>query len=264
MSKYYICNDIKFLTGMGCGNTTPDTGTHYKMADADNFVKSHKGYTYIKVRNSSKGNDYVICTPMRFVGNDLNIVNTIKQAKWFETPEDAYCYLDAYSSRIPKDIYLVIDEKYRRKKRVGAAAIADPVEVYNYTHMDSSERILIPKSVKDSIYAKSGEICPICGMKMSKYNYTIDHIVPLSRGGTNEVDNLRAVHKECNRLKGNFTDNEFFKTTASVVCNQIYRDPASNMASILARSFVRGVINKYNIEVKNTLLDTTSGGSSNE
>lgn len=58
-------------------------------------------------------------------------------------------------------------------------------------------------------------LCTICNKKMlfgsyygeetqrnSKYAWDIDHIKPKSRGGTDNIDNLRAVHVDCNRLKG--------------------------------------------------------------
>jgi 5-methylcytosine-specific restriction endonuclease McrA len=34
----------------------------------------------------------------------------------------------------------------------------------------------------------------------------VDHIIPLSKGGTNHKDNLRAVTRKTNRAKGNRVD----------------------------------------------------------
>jgi HNH endonuclease len=33
---------------------------------------------------------------------------------------------------------------------------------------------------------------------------TVDHVVPLSLGGTNELDNRRAAHRICNRKKAHY------------------------------------------------------------
>lgn len=38
---------------------------------------------------------------------------------------------------------------------------------------------------------------------MSKDDVTLDHIVPKSKGGTEEWNNYQAVHAHCNRRKGN-------------------------------------------------------------
>lgn len=48
--------------------------------------------------------------------------------------------------------------------------------------------------------------CGICGMPMRKQDATIDHIRPLSCGGTNNVSNLQLAHEKCNWDKGNQYD----------------------------------------------------------
>ncbi|AJC53983.1 HNH endonuclease [Streptomyces sp. 769] len=40
--------------------------------------------------------------------------------------------------------------------------------------------------------------CYLCGAPGAD---EADHLVPVSRGGSHELDNLRAVHKGCHRLK---------------------------------------------------------------
>lgn len=70
---------------------------------------------------------------------------------------------------------------------------------------------------EDSIYAKNRDhlkqhsrwICGLCGLKIKKNDLTVDHIVPLSRGGSHDLENLRLVHAKCNVIKGNLLDSEF-------------------------------------------------------
>lgn len=46
-------------------------------------------------------------------------------------------------------------------------------------------------------------ICAICGKKIIPVSdASIDHIVPLCRGGTNKHKNLQLAHASCNNAKG--------------------------------------------------------------
>lgn len=52
----------------------------------------------------------------------------------------------------------------------------------------------------------SGKVCPLCKQPLGNYSNDhlhIDHIKPVSRGGTNDRDNLQVVHKTCNLMKSN-------------------------------------------------------------
>lgn len=46
--------------------------------------------------------------------------------------------------------------------------------------------------------------CGICGLAITKKaQLTVDHIIPLSRGGDHKQKNLQPAHKQCNWDKGN-------------------------------------------------------------
>ncbi|WP_408056991.1 HNH endonuclease [Streptomyces changanensis] len=46
---------------------------------------------------------------------------------------------------------------------------------------------------------------PLCALCNSRPATTADHIVPLSRGGTNDIENLRPACGPCNFSRGNRT-----------------------------------------------------------
>ncbi len=65
-----------------------------------------------------------------------------------------------------------------------------------------------------SCHPNSHRLCGICGdvilygshesvisQRNSRYAWNVDHKVPRSKGGTNHIDNLQAVHIRCNRSK---------------------------------------------------------------
>lgn len=48
---------------------------------------------------------------------------------------------------------------------------------------------------------RSSGICYYCGRKFKPHQLTMDHIIPLSRGGTSERFNIVPACKECNNTK---------------------------------------------------------------
>lgn len=53
------------------------------------------------------------------------------------------------------------------------------------------------------LFYRDGGRCGYCGREMRFNEMTIDHIYPLSRGGTNTPENLAACCASCNNRKGN-------------------------------------------------------------
>src|SRR4030095_1942024 len=51
--------------------------------------------------------------------------------------------------------------------------------------------------------------CAICGTNMPKKDRTIDHIIPISKGGSGDISNLQVVHKSCNSRKKAMLPHEF-------------------------------------------------------
>ncbi len=49
----------------------------------------------------------------------------------------------------------------------------------------------------------SGYACPLSGNPFDEAGYEIDHIIPLSEGGSNDTSNLQALCLMCHRVKSN-------------------------------------------------------------
>lgn len=63
-------------------------------------------------------------------------------------------------------------------------------------------RIPIPTEVRRHIYARDNYTCAYCGRGGRNLLLTIDHIFPVSLGGTNEIGNLVTACRACNMSKG--------------------------------------------------------------
>ena len=53
-----------------------------------------------------------------------------------------------------------------------------------------------------SVVARDGIWCRYCGKRTNQYTRQIDHVIPVSRGGTNDLDNLAVSCRTCNYRKG--------------------------------------------------------------
>lgn len=51
--------------------------------------------------------------------------------------------------------------------------------------------------------------CPYCGEETAEGDWTLDHLVPVSRGGSNRMNNLKFVCHLCNMRKGTSPFDEF-------------------------------------------------------
>ena len=74
----------------------------------------------------------------------------------------------------------------------------------------------IPHNLRRMIYERDGGMCMLCKVRVTKAgefkygvyssNYLppahVDHIIPRSRGGRNDVSNLRLLCESCNESKG--------------------------------------------------------------
>jgi len=56
---------------------------------------------------------------------------------------------------------------------------------------------------RDALYERDGGICGICGKKVERDEVSIDHIIPLSKGGPHLMSNLQIAHLKCNKARGN-------------------------------------------------------------
>lgn len=56
---------------------------------------------------------------------------------------------------------------------------------------------------RQAIYERDGGVCGICHRKVSKRSYSLDHIIPLSKGGPHKRSNLRLANTDCNKRRGN-------------------------------------------------------------
>lgn len=63
----------------------------------------------------------------------------------------------------------------------------------------SKVRKSLPRQIRETVFIRDGRICKYCGCFD---NLTIDHIHPVTHGGTDDLDNLQVLCRSCNSKKG--------------------------------------------------------------
>lgn len=81
------------------------------------------------------------------------------------------------------------------------AAAVEELKMTKYGHVlkKLSTREKIPLDLRREVYAADGWKCAFC---RSTRKLEIDHIIPLSKGGTDDRSNLQTLCEHCNRKKG--------------------------------------------------------------
>lgn len=79
-----------------------------------------------------------------------------------------------------------------------------------------SERRKFTGYEKDTVYERYNGKCAICGRPVSKKRMTISHRTPLSKGGSNWIENLLLTCKLCNKMKADSYMDDFYRKIGQV------------------------------------------------
>ncbi|MBA7697085.1 hypothetical protein ES703_105743 [subsurface metagenome] len=84
--------------------------------------------------------------------------------------------------------------------------------VDRFTRRSRFGRHRIPPELKTEVFHRDDFTCQYCGSKFASSKLTIDHLVPVSRGGLDEIVNYITSCLPCNQRKTNLPLEEFAKS----------------------------------------------------
>ncbi|MGN9126022.1 HNH endonuclease [Oliverpabstia intestinalis] len=88
------------------------------------------------------------------------------------------------------------------------------------------------------IYQKANGRCQLCGRKIEYEDMTLDHIVPLSLGGADEMDNLQCTDFACNKFKANIFPAEFAHRITEIFMFQMEKKHSNRLKWKIARKLM--------------------------
>jgi predicted restriction endonuclease len=147
------------------------------IEDADRFVKNTYNWEY---HRSSENRELVI-SALEETASKLNYSFELN----FEDERVSYIkwYHNDIWIRIVNGFHLpILPERNTRPKR-------NP----------------IPGVLRHEVFRRDGYRCRECGATNHETSLEVDHIIPVSQGGTDELGNLQTLCTPCNRAKGNRT-----------------------------------------------------------
>lgn len=77
--------------------------------------------------------------------------------------------------------------------------------------------VVKPKNYRNMLFDRGNVHCKFCRRKLTRTTATIDHVVPVTRGGTNAPDNLIIACEQCNQTKAGRTLEEWIEDLESAL-----------------------------------------------
>lgn len=71
------------------------------------------------------------------------------------------------------------------------------------------------------MYIKSERHCAICGEFVLYTEFTVDHIIPLAKSGSNDISNLQCTCGVCNRLKQDILPQDLMEKLTKIMLYQV-------------------------------------------
>lgn len=84
--------------------------------------------------------------------------------------------------------------------------VAEKIADLSPSHIE--EDYFTDPSKKREIFERDKWVCQYCGEKVTPENVTLDHFIPLSKGGKHSKDNLKTCCLICNAVKSGKTYEE--------------------------------------------------------
>jgi len=160
----------------------------------------------------------------------VNVKSAITGMKRAEKKTKNYVVFDTFTRRA----------LWKRMTREELIAIQENKGIVSQN--GTARRKTFSQDTRKMIYDRAGGRCELCGRKILFEDMTLDHIQPLAKGGSNDVDNLAATCYQCNLLKGNILPEDFFERITMIFCHQVEKKCCNSICwKIIYRAILKSL-----------------------
>lgn len=165
-----------------------------KLTLIDTDIVKYLGKTTISTNNWNIKNKYPINLKGKFIPKNYTVDDFLNDTKQYDKPISQLIHND-----------LVIFKGKKKPKSVDDEAYARHGGKDNSHNQSDNKKNPLSKRTKTTDILKAGTfLCCYCETPLTKDNFTKEHIIPISRGGTNRAGNLLPCCKDCNYERGNY------------------------------------------------------------
>lgn len=142
-----------------------------------------------------------------------------------------YCYIDDKNTICKtQDINLATRFPNSKKAHEKLHKATKKLKGYQVIDLESNENVEESIKIKrkqfssierTAIYNKNKGRCAICGKFVPYDDFTVDHIIPLAKGGTNESNNLQCTCRICNSIKQDILPEDLMNKLIGIVLYQM-------------------------------------------
>jgi len=92
------------------------------------------------------------------------------------------------------------------EQRIGHFLSQRGLTTWDYSFIETDP---VPNTIRYEVLKRDGSKCLLCGVSAKDAALHVDHVVPRSKGGSNDAVNLQTLCWQCNNGKGNRDDVSF-------------------------------------------------------
>lgn len=152
--------------------------------------------------------------------NAIKKTEDIALAQRFASEKDAKKMRDRASRKLNGyKIHPVSDESQKalRDSKIQMTNVTPSVSNPPAGISSSSHRKCFTAQERAAVYNKTEGHCAICGEFVPYTDFTVDHIIPLAKGGNNDLSNLQCACSVCNRIKQDILPEDLMKKLTRIM-----------------------------------------------